>query len=232
MIVQFMAYLFLTMSPVELPAEPWQLGLHISSFLIDLPHDIRCILLSFLLSSCISLWKYRVYWHCFASRSCILSIFVFFIFSLVFVSLVQPNPFVAYYDGSNALTPPPSPPQLLKEPVPLVLEEMRSCLLYNRYLLLNLGESDDPGRMVSIIDSQVIVERYVEAALVDDGFHPHSILAKYREIRGFLHAPQGQLLSSQTYQSYVTQIREHGTRESVPYRRIVRAIRNYDLILS
>lgn len=85
--------------------------------------------------------------------------------------------------------------------------------------------------MVSIIDAQVIVERHVEAALVHDGFHPHSILARYVEIRGLLHSPQGELLSERTYHSYVTQIEEHGTRQSVPYRRIRRAIQNADLSL-
>lgn len=85
--------------------------------------------------------------------------------------------------------------------------------------------------MVSILDSQMIVERAVEAALVEDGYTPDSILLKYREIRGILHSPQGELLNPRTYSSYVTQIMEHGTRESVPYRRILRAIQNFDLFL-
>lgn len=72
--------------------------------------------------------------------------------------------------------------------------------------------------MVSILDSQMIVERAVEAALVEDGYTPDSILLKYREIRGILHSLQGELLNPRTYSSYVTQIMEHGTRESVPYR--------------
>lgn len=40
--------------------------------------------------------------------------------------------------------------------------------------------------MVSILDSQLIVERNVEAALVDDGVHPNVILARYTTIRGIL----------------------------------------------
>jgi photosystem II P680 reaction center D1 protein len=97
--------------------------------------------------------------------------------------------------------------------------------------LLNWGGSDDLRRMVTIIDAQVIIERFVEAALVDDGFHPDSILARYREIRGILHSPRGTLLGERTYNSYLTQIREHGTRESVPYRRVISAIRGYNLLL-
>lgn len=134
------------------------------------------------------------------------------------------------------VTPPEAPP--VPQPVvipqlaqPLISDETRRSLLYNRYLLLNLGRNEDLGRMVSIIDSQVIVERCVEAALVEDGFTPHSILSKYRDIRGILHSPQGELLNPRTYNSYVTHIREDGTRESVPYRRIMRAIQNLDLFL-
>lgn len=101
----------------------------------------------------------------------------------------------------------------------------------NRYGALNFGGNEDLGRMVSIIYAQAIVERDVEAALVDDGFRPNSILARYTEIRGVLHSEQGELLTERTYNSYVTQIRERGTRQSVPYRRIIRAIQNDDLFL-
>ena len=85
--------------------------------------------------------------------------------------------------------------------------------------------------MVSIIDSQMIVERNVEAALVEDGFRPLSILLRYREIRGIIHSPQGRLLSVHTYHSYLDQMRERGTRQSVPYLRLLRAIRNYNILL-
>lgn len=85
--------------------------------------------------------------------------------------------------------------------------------------------------MVSILDSQFIVERHIEAALVDDGFSPDSIMANHRELRGLIHSPQGELLAERTYHSYVTQIRERGTRQSLPYLRILRAVRNYDLLL-
>lgn len=51
---------------------------------------------------------------------------------------------------------------------------------------LNFGGNADLRRMISIIDAQFIIERYVEAALVDDGFRPQSILYRMREIRGKL----------------------------------------------
>ncbi|KAG6467648.1 hypothetical protein ZIOFF_074488 (mitochondrion) [Zingiber officinale] len=130
------------------------------------------------------------------------------------------DPEIAYCDGRNAFLPPPSPVQLPEEPVtppeappvpqpvvipqlaqPLISDDTRRSLLYNRYLVLNFGGNGDLRRMVSIIDAQVIVERDVEAALVDDGFHPNSILDRYRKIRGVLHSPQGELLSERTYHS-------------------------------
>jgi len=85
--------------------------------------------------------------------------------------------------------------------------------------------------MVSIIDAQFIVERHIEAALVDDGYSPNSIIARYPEIRGLIHSPQGRLMTQNTYNSYLTQIREQGTRQSVPYRRVITAIRRLDLLL-
>ncbi|KAL8223268.1 hypothetical protein R6Q57_020667 [Mikania cordata] len=138
--------------------------------------------------------------------------------------------------------PPPQPDTPpIPDPVPVVIpqlaqplhsDEERRNVLYHRYLLLNLGGSDDLRRMVSTIHAQLIVERYVEAALVDDGFHPTEIVSQYRDIRGSIHCPQGRLLGVRTYESYVTQIRAHGTRESVPYRRVLRAIHNSDILLS
>lgn len=96
--------------------------------------------------------------------------------------------------------------------------------------MLNLGGDDNLQRMTSTVYAQAIVERYVEAALVEDGFHPHDILNEYRDIRGSLHSPHGRLLGVRTYESYIAQIRAQGTRESVPYQRVLRAI-NRDLLL-
>ncbi|XP_071734021.1 cytochrome c oxidase subunit 2-like [Rutidosis leptorrhynchoides] len=160
---------------------------------------------------------------------------------------VPTRPAIAWCDAGNPS--PPSPPGRLPlpqpetppvpDPVPVVIprlpqpllsDEERSAILYQRYLGNNLGGSDNLLRLVSTIDAQLLVERYVEAALVDDGFHPQAVLNGYRDIRGSLHYPQGRLLSVRTYESYVTQIRELGTRGSVPYRRVLRAIHR-DLLL-
>lgn len=66
---------------------------------------------------------------------------------------------------------------------------------------------------------------------MDDGFHPLSIHHRYAELRKLLHSPRGELLSERTYRSYVSQIREQGTRESVPYRRVIQAYRSSHLLL-
>ena len=175
-------------------------------------------------------------------------VFILFLFSLIV------NIDVAYADGVNTLYPPaspgqlqhlpeeppqtppgappvPQPPVIPQLPEPLILPEMRRLSLYNRYLLLNFGGDDGLRRMDAIIDAQFIVERRVEAALVEDGYSPLSILGRYGEIRGFLHSPRGTLLNARTYLSYLNQIRESGTRNSVPYRRILDAVQNNHLLL-
>lgn len=199
-------------------------------------------------------WKVRKYFKILLSSDSLETdksfVLLGFLGVVLLISLSLPYPEIAYCDDKNALLPPPSPVPLPGEPVtppeappvpqpvvipqldhPLLSDDAQRNILYTRYSLLNLGGNDDLGRMVSIIDNQVVVERSVEAALVEDGFRRESIMARYTEIRGILHSPQGELLSNRTYESYVTQIRERGTRQSVPYRRIVRAIQNFDLLL-
>ncbi|KAJ0427304.1 putative ribosomal protein S4/S9 [Helianthus annuus] len=217
---------------------PW--GFKIYSFFMGLHRDLRCIIFSLLFSCALSLFKWRSYFQVYYG-----SLFLW-IFLLIVAGGIS-HPVIAWCDAGNPSPPlsppgqplpqpetPPAPapvpvviPQL---PQPLLSDEERSRILYQRYLINNWGGNDDLGRMVSTINAQLLVERYVEAALVSDGFHPQAILNEYRDIRGSLHSPQGHLLSVRTYESYVTQIRELGTRESVPYRRVLRAI-NHDLLL-
>lgn len=79
--------------------------------------------------------------------------------------------------------PEPAPIIIPRLPQPLLTDEYRRHVLYTRYSVLNLGGDDDLIRMASTVYAQAIVERYVEAALVEDGFHPQSILRRYPEIR-------------------------------------------------
>lgn len=204
-------WLFLTMSPIEWDCPsvflntslrsasfvPWGLDI---DFLIDLPHDLRCILLSLFLSFSLSLFRCRSYCYCYSP------IYFYSVFFVCSVTCIALHPItVAYCDGGNSFPPsPPTPIQLPEEPLtpppvaqpvvipqlaqPLLSDETRSSILYGRYLLLNFGGNDDLRRMISTIDSQVIVERYIEAALVDDGFRPQSILYRMKDIRGFIHS--------------------------------------------
>lgn len=80
------------------------------------------------------------------------------------------------------------------------------------------------------METQLQIEKYVEAALVTDGHSPGSVFDKKRhKIRGFLFYLGGTALSESTYAHHLKEIREYGTRQSVPYRRIMRAPHNYDL---
>ncbi|KZV19886.1 hypothetical protein F511_28186 [Dorcoceras hygrometricum] len=244
----FLFYLFYEMSPIQFPLEFLP---EISQFLLE--KDLS-FWVAFMFYTLIVFLKVRKYFKILVSSDSLETDKSFLLLGFLGVVLVIPlsvlYPEIAYCDEKNALSPPPSPVPLPGEPItppeappvpqpvvipqvenPLLLDEARRNILYTRYTLLNLGGNDDLGRMVSIIDNQVVVERSVEAALLEDGFTREAIMARYTEIRGILHSPQGELLSNRTYESYVTQIRGQGTRQSVPYRRIVRAIQNFDLLL-
>ncbi|KAL6495997.1 ribosomal protein L5 [Orobanche hederae] len=177
--------------------------------------------------------------------------FIYFLLSCAFIAKIGMGLEVAFCDGINAFCIPESPaplpelpesppqgnpPMPIPQPVPVVPEPLltdplRNRILYQRYLTLNWGGPGDLTRMVRIISNQVFIETRVEQALLQDGWSPRSILANYPNIRGLIHAPQGRLMSPQTYEAYVTQINAQGTRQSVPYRRILRAITNYDILL-
>ena len=138
------------------------------------------------------------------------------------------EPGEAPIQGPQVPHPLPVIPQLEN---PQLSDEQRSAFLYSRYGMLNYGGDDGLRRMTSIISNQVIIERSVEAALVDDGFHPPSILHRYRDIRHYLHSPRGELMTERTYAAYVSQIRERGTRHSIPYQRVIQAVRSLNLLL-
>lgn len=56
--------------------------------------------------------------------------------------------------------------------------------------------------------------------------------AHYGQIQEFMHSTQGNLIDDErTYCAYVSQIRELGTRESVPYQQVIQAIENSLLFL-
>jgi len=227
--LDYLDRLFLMIVPTELPC------------LLELHHDQKCVLLSLIFSSILSLFRFRSFFWVYSGYRFLFALFIFLL------AATCSNPVVAWCDAGNPSPPlspagqplplPETPPAPHPVPVvipelahPLISDEERSRILYQRYLVNNFGGNDNPRRMVSTINAQLIVERSVEAALVSDGFPAQAVVDQYRDIRGVLHSPQGRLLSVRTYESYVTQILERGTRESVPYRRVLRAIARYDIL--
>lgn len=83
----------------------------------------------------------------------------------------------------------------------------------------------------SFVRSQLAVERHIEAALVADGYPAAVIMERRHLIRGFLFYPEGRALSENAYSGHLRQILNLGTRQSVPYRRIIRAVHNSHLFL-
>jgi hypothetical protein len=96
---------------------------------------------------------------------------------------------------------------------PLLPDETRKERLHSSSLILKILDQRDVSRLPYIVDKQAAVEHHVEAALVHDGFDAQSILSRYSEIRGILHRPRGSVLSEHTYDSYLRQIGESGTRQ-------------------
>jgi len=84
----------------------------------------------------------------------------------------------------------------------------------------------------SILDSQVIIERAIEKALLSDGYSRDELneLSKRNEIRGFLFYPQGKLLSLRKYKKYVEEV-SFGTHRSKPYKDLIYAISASKLFL-
>ena len=114
---------------------------------------------------------------------------------------------------------------------PLLSDNTRQQELNNRLGFYWLGMSYNPEVRDSFVRTQLLIERHIEAALVDDGYSRESVLAKRDQMRGFLFYPTGSALSESTYKSHLDQILENGTRQSVPYRRVCRAIKNLNLFL-
>jgi photosystem II P680 reaction center D1 protein len=75
------------------------------------------------------------------------------------------------------------------------------------------------------------MEKHIEGALVTDGYSREAVFSKRHQIRGFWFYPEGTALSESTYVDHLKQIQQNGTRQSVPYRRILRALQSYDLFL-
>jgi len=113
---------------------------------------------------------------------------------------------------------------------PLLDDNTRRAELDERagFHLVGLSEKDKK----EILDSQVILDKAIEKALLSDGYSPDELnsLGKRNEIRGFFLYPEGKPLSKQTYKKYVKEV-SFGTHRSQPYKKVLSAITSSKLFL-
>ena len=113
---------------------------------------------------------------------------------------------------------------------PLLDDEARRAALYERLVQAFVVEVEmELDTAVNLVHKQAEIERYIEAALISDGIPRESFLRNLNGLRSVLFSPQGTPLSTGTLARYLREIARNGTRQSIPYRRVYRAIRNYDL---
>ena len=137
--------------------------------------------------------------------------------------------------GHEIRHPIPIPPDIPRLDQPLRTDPERFIELQQRLQIYFLGHHriTDLAGFAGRLERAVPIERHIEAALVFDGYAPDRIRFRINEIRGilFTHPTRMLLLSEQTLDRYLMEIRTNGTRQSAPYMRVVRAIRNHLLLL-
>lgn len=135
-------------------------------------------------------------------------------------------------EASVNQAPDPAPHQPVF--VPLLADEIRRQELLDRLTINSLakGEALSLEKGESIVGKQLLIEKKIEEALLSDGYERDSLLNKRHEIRGFLFYPQGKPFLETTYAKYLDRIMNHGTHRSLPYNRILDAIRNKNLSLA
>ena len=235
--IDYLDRLFLMIVPTELP---------------ELHHDQTSVIFSLIFSATLALFRWRSLFWVYSSYRFLLYVSMLIIAAGAFHPVIA---WCDASNASPPLSPPGHPFPLPEEPfppgpepigepellLPLLTDAERDAVLTQGYLAIisneeryrilwslenGFGGDDNLRRMVSTVQAQAVVERSVEETLVFDSvLDSNSIRHRYPEIRETLHYPRGRLLSVRTYESYVTQIMERGVRESVPYRRILRAIR-------
>ncbi|GLT77230.1 hypothetical protein SLA2020_488370 [Shorea laevis] len=129
---------------------------------------------------------------------------------------------------------PPAPAPVVPElAVPLIPDEYRMRELHSRLCCNSLiGRYHQVREMLDLLEQQADLEKKIDAALVHDGVDPQSILNNRRGLRGIiLYNNNGIAFSRRTLTAHLNQVQQLGTRESLPYRRILQAIRRHDLSL-
>jgi hypothetical protein len=126
---------------------------------------------------------------------------------------------------------PPIPPDIPVLEQPLIHDELRRVQLSSRLGPHSIVREFNLRTLVDIVYQQAEVEKKIEAALVLDGIPAMRVLTELNRLRGVLFYPRGTPLSPATLARYIQQIAQSGTRQSIPYRRVIRAIQNYELFI-
>lgn len=132
--------------------------------------------------------------------------------------------------------PPPDPEiaQAVLVPIleqPWMPDHARRMELFNRLAVHFVGRHHELSAFLSLLEKQMQLEKKIEAALVHDGVNPINIKNGRHQIRGVVFYPRGTALSERTLNAYFSQIERNGTRQSVPFQRLLRALRNHHINL-
>ena len=138
------------------------------------------------------------------------------------------NPVASPGEGPSNAGPSNAGPEVYK---PLMEDWKRHHKLSERLATHHALLSHEVEDRISIINTQVNIEKKIEQALLSDGFGGKSIRENLEKIRGILFYPEGIPLSTPTYSHELEFIKTHGTHHSAPYRRIIDAIHEYELFL-
>lgn len=124
-----------------------------------------------------------------------------------------------------------APPANMEIKQPLMVDHEREIELQDRLNRHFIGAEVDRMRYDDLIDKQVLIEKRIEMALLSDVYTRERILAHRYDIRECLFYKDGAPLKESTLDRYLKEI-QTDLRESTPYRKIEREIRNYNLFFS
>lgn len=120
-------------------------------------------------------------------------------------------------------------------PVNLDLEAQRRLEFYTMTQSSFLDQIKDwPGFSIQlqVVEDCYFVQSTIENELVAGGVNPAMIAENRGNLRDLLFyhkTHENELLSPQTIHRYVASIRENGTRDSIPYRKVLRAVNRGDI---
>lgn len=115
--------------------------------------------------------------------------------------------------------------------LPLQEDGQRRLELSHRLSINTIGHPLPDSIFGDIVETQFRTELQIEKALRSDRVQEDDLIDKRHQIRGVLFYPDGRAFSLETYKDHLNQIDTYGTHRSLPYRRLLSAIHNFDLDL-